>query len=137
MLPSAFHANQSATGIRELYLKQFELEYCFSFENRRKLFDIHRSFKFANVVARRDPAGTKEFQAAFYLHDDEWLFSEDPTGPSLLRYTLDFVRRTGGEYLSLLELRSQKYLEITEICFTKSELLGLVCGRLGIRFGAG
>jgi hypothetical protein len=69
VVPSAFHANEGATGIRQLYLTRLTLKHCFSFENRRKLFEIHSSFKFANVVARRDPAGTKEFQAAFYLHD--------------------------------------------------------------------
>ena len=58
LVPSAFHANEGATGIRRLYLRETQLEWCLSFENRRKLFDIHASFKFALVVARRTGADT-------------------------------------------------------------------------------
>lgn len=82
---------------------------CYSFENRRRLFEIHRSFKFALVVASRQ-GPTSEFACAFYLHDDEWLFGEGRR--EQLVYTLDFVRRTGGEYLSLLELRTATDLEV-------------------------
>jgi hypothetical protein len=134
VLPSAFHANQSATGIRELYLTENALERCYSFENRRKLFDIHRSFKFANVVARRDGAGAKEFSAAFYLHDDEWLHGEQKARQPF-QYSKDFIRQTGGEYYSFLELRSRKALEVAEVCFAHGEPFGHVCERLGIRFG--
>ena len=80
VLPSAFHANQGATGIRELYLTKAALECCFSFENKRKLFDIHSSFKFANVVARREPTGSKEIGTAFYLHDEDWLYDGEKAG---------------------------------------------------------
>lgn len=133
VVPSAFHANEGATGIRRLYLNEMAMRACFSFENRRQLFEIHRSFKFALVVAdRRGP--TIEFACAFYLHDDEWLFAERRDRESLT-YTLDFVRRTGGEYLSLLELRSQYDLEVSEVCFRSGEPFGDVCERHGIRIG--
>src|SRR5208283_4349762 len=45
------------------------------------------------------------------------------------------VRRTGGEYMSLLELRSPRDLEVAEVCFTNGEPFGHVCERLGIRLG--
>jgi hypothetical protein len=132
VVPSAFHANEGATGMRRLYLEQMALHCCYSFENRRQLFEIHRSFKFAFVVASR--AGpTVEFPCAFYLHDDEWLCGD--RGDRELRYTLDFVRRTGGEYLSLLELRSVRDLEVADVCFQNGEPFGQVCERLGIRLG--
>src|SRR5262249_29538185 len=116
VLPSAFHANEGATGVRRLYLEQMALRCCYSFENLRKLFEIDSRFKFALVVAARG-GPTSEFPCAFYLHDDEWLFG-DHAGREPLRYTLDFVRRTGGEYLSLLELRSEKDLQAAETCFS-------------------
>lgn len=133
VLPSAFHANQSATGIRELYLTEAALECCYSFENRRKLFEIDSRFKYANVVARRDRAGTKELLAAFYLHDDEWLHSDRADRPPL-RYKVEFVRQTGGNYFTFLELRAGRDLEVAEHCF-RGELFGQVCERLGLRFG--
>ncbi len=133
VVPSAFHANEGATGIRQLYLEKMALRCCYSFENRRQLFEIHRSFKFALVVATRG-SQTDAFSCAFYLHDDEWLFG-DRTGREPLRYAIDFVRRTGGDYLTLLELRSPTDLEIAEICFKNGEPFGKVCARLGIRLG--
>ena len=50
VVPSAFHANEGATGIRKLYLEKMSLKCCYSFENKRKIFEIHSSFKFAIVV---------------------------------------------------------------------------------------
>ncbi len=132
VVPSAFHANEGATGVRQLYLEKMALRCCFSFENRKKLFEIHSSFKFALVVADR-PGPTTEFPCAFYLHDMDWLFG-DRSGREL-RYSLDFVRRTGGEFLSLLELRSAADLDAAETCFQSGEPFGQVCERLGIRLG--
>jgi len=134
VVPSAFHANEGATGIRRLYLEKLNLRHCYSFENRRKLFEIHSSFKFATVVAQAGQP-TEEFSCAFYLHDDEWLF-RSRADQSPLSYPLSFVKETGGEYLSLLELRSLTDLRVVEVCFSKGDRFGEVCERLGIRFGA-
>jgi hypothetical protein len=131
VLPSAFHANQSATGIRDLYLHHAALRCCFSFENRNKLFDIHASFKFAAIVAQRSQSGTTEFPCAFYLHDLQWLFEAHEH----LRYTLSFVEKTGGEYLSFLELRSAADANVAATCFKTSELLAKVMPQLKIRVG--
>jgi hypothetical protein len=131
VFPSAFHANEGATGLRRIYLEKLGLRRCYSFENRRKLFEIHSSFKFATVVAQTGKA-TDTVSCAFYLHDDEWLFGSR-NGREPLGYTLDFVRRTGGDYLSLLELRSLRDLEITETCFAHGEAFGHVCEHLGIK----
>lgn len=131
VLPSAFHANQSATGIRELYLTEADLRACYSFENRKKLFDIHSSFKFATVVARRSAEGSGEFPCAFYLHDMEWLFS----GSERLTYTLDFVRQTGGEYLSFLELQSARDAEVARRVFDGALSFGDVSATWAMRLG--
>lgn len=131
VLPSAFHANEGATGIRKLFIENLGLRCCFSFENRRKLFEIDSRFKFALIVASKKRSGDG-FYCAFYLHDDEWLFSERD-GQEPLKYKLDFIRKTGGDYLSLLELRSHKDLEIAEICFANGKPFGEVCDHLGIK----
>ena len=133
VVPSAFHANEGATGIRRLYLEKMALKCCYSFENRRKLFEIHSSFKFALVVTSTG-GPTSEFPCAFYLHDDEWIFSEQQAGQAL-RFTLDFVRLTRGEHLSLLELRSPADLELAELAFQTGHRFGEVAGHLGIHFG--
>ncbi len=133
VVPSAFHANEGASGIRRLFLERNQLRCCYSFENRRKLFEIDSRFKFATVVAQAG-GSTDQFSCAFYLHDDEWLFG-DRRGREPLSYSLDFVRHTGGEYLSLLELRSKTDLEVAQVCFESGEPFGEFCNRNGIRLG--
>lgn len=133
VLPSAFHANQSATGIRNLYLSGAELQCCYSFENRKKIFNIHSSFKFSPIVARRSTQGTGEFPCAFYLHDMDWLFENRQP----LRYSVEFIKRTGGEQLTFLQLRSPTDASIANAIYSANKQLGDVIGGLGIRFSEG
>jgi hypothetical protein len=107
VLPAAFHANEGATGVRRLYLEEMTLKCCYSFENRRRLFPIDSRCKFALVVAQRG-GPTEEFPCAFYLHDPAWLFRR----PEPLRYSREFVRRTGGEYLTFVEARGRAELQV-------------------------
>lgn len=132
VVPSAFHANEGATGVRRLYLQEMGMKACFSFENRRKLFEIHSSFKFAVVVAAQS-GPTTEFPCAFYLHDDEWLFRDEREGQQ--HYTLDFVRETGGAYLNLLELRSAEGFDLAKQCFAQGHKLGEYVKRFGAAIG--
>jgi hypothetical protein len=57
VLPSGFYANEGATGVRRLVAEDFGLKCCFSFENKRKLFEIHSSFKFALIPLCVFPSG--------------------------------------------------------------------------------
>lgn len=115
VVPSSFHANEGATGIRRLYLEEMALQSCYSFENRRKLFEIHSSYKFAVVIARKMGV-TTDFQCAFYLRDDQWLFDGRQREESI-RMSLDSVRRIAGLQLNLLELRSRQDLGPAEACY--------------------
>jgi hypothetical protein len=130
VVPSAFHANAGATGVRQLYLEKMALKCCFSFENRKQLFDIHRSFKFATVVAQNDPSGTYEFECGFYLHDVEWLFARD----AALRYSRDFVLRTGKEHLTFLEAANHKYYDILAAIVPRTISTGDWCQASGLAF---
>jgi hypothetical protein len=133
LVPSAFHANEGATGIRWLYVDNMDLRCCYSFENRRKFFEIDSRFKFALVVSCSE-GSTSEFSCGFYLHNDESLFGEWSNGGPL-RYTRDFIRRTGGEYMAFLELRSRDDLEVAETCFANAELFLGVAHAFGVRIG--
>jgi hypothetical protein len=131
VVPSAFHANEGATGLRRLYFNENCISQCYSFENKKQLFEIHRSFKFVTLVVKTG-FPTKQFKCCFYLHDDDWLFDEKN---DKYNFTMDFVAKTGGEHLSLLELRSKQDLDIAELCFQKGESFGKICVRLNIRLG--
>jgi hypothetical protein len=120
VLPSSFHSNEGAAGLRRLYLEKATLRHCYSFENRKGIFDIHRSFKFAVVVAQRSTGGTESFPCAFYLLDDNWLF-EDDKDDRLLRYTPKFLKATTGDLMNFLELRSTRTVPIAETMYGAKE----------------
>ncbi len=132
VLPSAFHANQSATGIRSLYLHGSRLECCFSFENEaRRFFDIDSRFKFAPIVAERSTSGTERFRCAFYLHQLEWLTSQ----AGALEYTREFVERTGGGYLTFIELRRDADVAVAATSYSSALTYEDFAGRCGTRTG--
>jgi hypothetical protein len=103
---------------------------CFSFENKRKLFEIHASKKFALVVAARD-GPTSVFPCSFYLHDDEWLFGD--RSDRELVYSLEFIRATGDDYLNLLELRSPADKNVAEALFSLGQRFLTVTSHLNIK----
>ncbi|HQP38985.1 MAG TPA: hypothetical protein PLI95_27560, partial [Polyangiaceae bacterium] len=131
VVPSAFHANQSATGLRELYLTKTRIACCYSFENRKKLFEIHASFKFATLVAEIDGLGTKHAECAFYLHDLDWL----ETRHGALRYSRAFVERTGGAYRSFAELRNEADAAVMSRCYESGVTYVDLAQRAGVRTG--
>jgi hypothetical protein len=133
VLPSAFHANAGAAGVRRLFLEELSLEHCYSFENQKRIFDIHRSFKVVPVVARRGQASGRPIQCAFYLTDPEWLFGDQP---NRLEYTKTFVERTGGEYLSLLELRGPQDVAVAEASIRGERVVARFLTEARIRLGA-
>ncbi|MEW4490899.1 N-6 DNA methylase [Thalassoglobus sp. JC818] len=122
VVPSAFHANEGATGVRQLYLNELKLGCCYSFENKRKLFEIHSSFKFAVVTAAKT-GPTHEFPCRFYLHDDSWLF-EGMTSEPPFTFSKEFVERTGGALLAFSEFSNPFDFEVCRTCLRRAQLLG-------------
>lgn len=131
VVPSAFHANAGATGIRQLYLERMSLRCCLSFVNRRKLFEIHSSQKFAAVVARRDSTTTDGIACGFHWQELGQLFETD----GRLFYSLEFIRKTGGDYLSFLELSSEEDATAAGVMFTEL-FLSTVLEEGAIRLGS-
>ncbi len=132
LVPSAFHTNASAAGVRQLYLRRMALRVCYSFDNRSGLFDIHRSFKFDAILARRDGSGTRAFRCAFHLLDLAWLRRQEPT----LRYTPEFLLRAGGDHCVFPELRSGRDQQVAEACYEGTPSLGRVCDERDIRLSS-
>lgn len=100
VVPSAFHANEGASGVRQLYLEETSLETCFSFENREKHFDIDGRFKFALVIARR-PGPTRTTRCGFYLTN----LAQISENGRAITYDRAFVAASGGPHATFLELR--------------------------------
>jgi hypothetical protein len=130
VVPSSFHANEGATGIRRLYLDATDLDLCLSFENRRRLFDIHVRQKFAVLVARL-PGPTVALRCAFYLDDLAQI--DDPA--RMMRYDRGFIEKSGGDHLTFLELRSTADLAIARRVFLPHPSLRDWTSRHGIVLG--
>lgn len=134
VLPSAFHSNEGATGLRQEFLRRADLRCCFSFENRRKLFEIDSRFKFAVVVltvkrSRLDSVSSP-FLVRFYLHDPAWLFTQQ----AALSYDLPFVEATGGAHLSFVELQTLEDLKVARACHESGCTFGDACTEASVRF---
>ncbi len=129
VVPSAFHANEGATGIRRLFLRHTRIEQCLSFENRKRLFDIHARYKFALIIARR-PGPTSEMLCGFYLTDFRDLEEQN----RWMKYDRDFIAASGGAYATLLELREPADLALARRMFLGQRGLGAWMHDVGIVF---
>jgi hypothetical protein len=130
LMPSAFHANEGTTGVRQLYLRESDISWCLSFENRRGLFDIDSRFKFDLIVAHR-PGPTRSLRCGFYLDR-----IEDAVVPAkIMSFTAEFLKLSGGSSLTPLELRGNADLRIAETLFAQRGRLSNWCADHNIRFG--
>ena len=69
VVPSAIYNNEGCTGLRHLLLEEAQVERFYAFENRRKIFPIHSSYKFVSLVFRKGKPEADGFEAAFMRHD--------------------------------------------------------------------
>ena len=69
VVPSAIYNNEGCTGLRHLLLEHAQVERFYAFENRRKIFPIHSSYKFVSLVFRKGKPEADGFEAAFMRHD--------------------------------------------------------------------
>ncbi|MFZ4438832.1 MAG: Eco57I restriction-modification methylase domain-containing protein [Syntrophales bacterium] len=132
VVPSAFHANEGATGVRQLYLHEMAIHCCYSFENRRKLFEIDSRLKFDVLVAEK-PGPSTTFSCGFYLHDDEWLFRESLT--VALTYDATFVESANPKYLTFLELRDTRDANVATQLFRNRTSFGNLIITNEVSFG--
>lgn len=69
VVPSAIYNNEGCTGLRHLLLMEVQVERFYAFENRRKIFPIHSSYKLVSLVFRKGKPEADGFEAAFMRHD--------------------------------------------------------------------
>ena len=130
VVPSSFHANEGTTGLRRRLLRDTSIESCFTFENRRKLFDIHGRLKFTLLVARRSGT-TERFRCGFYLDSIGQL--NDPE--RIMVYDRAFVAATGGGHDTFLELRGAADARVARHLFLNRPDMGAWMAARGIVFG--
>ena len=112
LVPSALYNNEGCTGLRHLVLDHSRVNAFYGFENRKKIFFIHSSFKFVCLVLEKaEPDGEAEFRAAFMRHDVEELAVGPPAGVQVLIRRSELEKLSPGT-LGFLEYRSERDREI-------------------------
>lgn len=119
VVPSGLYTDKGSAELRRLLLERCRWRWLYGFENRNKLFDIHRSFKFCVTIAEK--GGTTEaIQAAFMRHDlEDWAEAK-----GALAYPKERVTAFSPKSLSVLEIRSERDLAVLTKIYANSVLLG-------------
>lgn len=120
IVPSGLYSDHGTGALRELFLDHCQWVWLFGFENREKIFDIHRSQKFNPVIIEKGGA-TAAIRTAFMRRTfAEWERAEQIATP----YTREQVERFSPKSRSILEVESSRDLEILEKIYANSVLLG-------------
>lgn len=67
VVPSQFLSNTGSVEMRK-HVLGMDISQAYVFENRKKIFPIHSSYRFMLLTARNRTDGPDKFKAAFYLH---------------------------------------------------------------------
>jgi hypothetical protein len=110
VVPSVVYNGDGCVGLRRYLLEEAAIERFYSFENRRKVFPIHSSYKFVSLVCRPGQSAP-EFTAAFMRHDLGELTADGPQ-PWMVRLAADEIKRLSPGTLAFLEYRSPRDQEI-------------------------
>lgn len=117
--PSGLYTDKGAVDLRRLLLDRCAWRWLYGFENRDKVFDIHRSFKFVVTIAQKG-GSTTALQAAFMRHDlNDWAEAR-----GALEYPAERIHSFSPKSLSVLEIRTQRDLEVLTRLYENSVLLG-------------
>jgi hypothetical protein len=120
IVPSGLYTDQGCQDLREMFFNKSQVEYLYCFENRRAVFNIHRSFKFVLFSAMKGRK-TNQFKCAFMEHDPERLPLIDS---GALKMSVEQVRKFSPQTLSVMEFKSQKDIDITSKIYGDWPLLG-------------
>ncbi len=120
VVPSGLYSDQGTGALRDLFLEHCAWEWLFGFENRLGMFPIHRSYKFNPVIVQKGGA-TASLRTVFMRRDlTDWEQAEEFAVP----YSREQVRRFSPNSRAILEIESQRDLEVLEKIYKNSVLLG-------------
>lgn len=116
ILPSGFHTDRGTKRLRRFLFDNFTIKGLFCFENRLRIFPIHRSFKFVLLSAVRS-GSTKNILCSFMVHSLDQLKEATVTIP------FELIKRFSPKNFSIMECTSQQDIDILNKCF-KHPILG-------------
>jgi hypothetical protein len=120
IVPSNVYTDKGSTALRSHFLDRCRWEWIFGIENREKIFDIHRSFKFCPIIVQKGGV-TVAIRTAFMRRSlNDWVEAERHALP----YAREQVTRFSPRSLAILELRSVRDAEILDKMYRHGVLLG-------------
>ena len=120
IVPSGIYSDAWSQPLREMLLEKSSWEWLFGIENRNGVFPIHRSFKFNPLIVQKGGT-TTEIHAAFMRRNiEDWEKAETIT----TSYTYEQLKKFSPKNLAILEIQSQRDLQILEKIYANSVLLG-------------
>ena len=124
-VPSSLYSDSGSRELRELFLDHSQWEWLFSFENRKKIFEIDERFKFTStIVARRVAAESSEqppLKAAFMVHD---LAAWERFDPPVFDFDRKLIPLFSPVSKSFPEVRTKHDLEVCRKVYDQSCRLG-------------
>ena len=120
VVPSGIYTDLGSQPLRERFFNQSRIDFLYCFENRRAVFNIHRSFKFVLFGAQKG-GKTDRFKCAFMEHDPERLPLIDANA---LKMSVKQVKKFSPDTLSVMEFKNQRDIDITAQIYRDWPLLG-------------
>ena len=123
IVPSSLYTDSGTKNLRERFLERSSWEWLFSFENKTKIFDIHRSFKFAPIIVGRDSKNAQvvPLRAAFMVHE---ITAWEQPNPPVFEFDRKLIPLFSPRYKSLPEVRTERDLRICETIYRASVRIG-------------
>jgi hypothetical protein len=120
IVPSGLYADSWSLLLRELFLDKCAWLWLFSFENRKKIFDIHTDTRFGPVIVARHRKPS-ELKAAFRILD---LQAWERPDPPVVAFDRDLLRLFSPKSRSIPEIRNRRDLDICRKIYEKSVRIG-------------
>ncbi|MFB3789297.1 MAG: Eco57I restriction-modification methylase domain-containing protein [bacterium] len=120
IVPSGLYTDSGSTALRELFMERCTWDWLFSFENRKKIFDIDGRFKFAPTIVDRHKNGVP-MKAAFMVHDlREW----EKDDPPVFKLDRSLIPLFSPRSRSIPEVRTARDLAICRTIYDHSIRIG-------------
>ena len=120
VVPSGLYSDKGTGALRNLLLEHCQWEWLFGIENRDKIFPIDGRFKFNPIIVEKGGA-TESIQTAFMRRTlEDWESAED----FATDYSIHQIDRFSPKSHAILEIQSNRDLEILEKIYADSALLG-------------
>jgi hypothetical protein len=110
--PGGIYADNGSSELREMLLERGQWDWLFGFENRDKIFDIHRSFKFCALVAGK--GGSTDAVRVSFMNRKLEAWDAGIVNTMTVSQVKAFSPKSG----SFLEVRGKHDLKILEKIFS-------------------